>query len=673
MSAIGMCGTFDVENYGDLLFPLIAGHELRQRLDPVTLQCFSYAAKRAPAWPFDVTSFVELARTVDGLRGMIVGGGHIIRADKNIAPGYFPPTRELHHPLSIWLTPALLALEQGLPVVWNAPGVHGQIPDWAAPMLNAALVSSDYVAVRDDRAHRALTALAPMAKISVVPDTVFGVANLCDPGKPSAECTALREQIGLQRPYLVIQATAGIYELAQSIAGKLPLSWQILVLPIGPALGDANDAITGQLTADALTLPLWPHPLLLTELIAGSEAVIGDSLHLAVAALACGVPVFRPAASAEGKYEVLKQFDTVYFVADDSEISTDWLNSKLGRKAPEAAARNANGELKTHWDRIAMAFAKPRIRTVPPALRALWQKLPGELEAGAAIAQLRAENAALRNSLSWKITSPLRRMLDFTRHPRAHLAALEPQAAQQRIDVGTASGCVMRFESIERHKLLREPYDWALVDGLFSLQHAADLATTFPRDHFKVVKGYDSEKDYAYHARALISMYSKTISHGDGLSAAWRQLAADLLSRRYRAAMTRLTGIDLSRLSMEVNAFHYGSGAWLGPHVDLADKIVTHVLYFNPSWDVSHGGCLNILRTADMHDSACVVAPIVGSSAVLVRSGKSWHAVSRVAPACLASRRSITVTFYRRGAISTMWPPGDNTPTFDYVEAETSA
>ena len=231
----------------------------------------------------------------------------------------------------------------------------------------------------------------------------------------------------------------------------------------------------------------------------------------------------------------------------------------------------------------------------------------------------------------------------------------------------------MRFDSIERQKLFRKPYDWALVDGLFSAQHAADLATTFPRDHYKIVRGYDSEKDYAYHARALIGMGSKTISHVDRLSAAWYQLAMDLLSHRYRVAMTRLTGIDLSRLSMEVNVFHYGPGAWLGPHVDLADKIATHVLYFNPSWDSSHGGCLNVLRSADMHDSACVVPPIVGSSAVLVRSGNSWHAVSRVAPACQASRRSITVTFYRRGAVSTMWPPGDNTPTSDYVEAETLA
>lgn len=73
---------------------------------------------------------------------------------------------------------------------------------------------------------------------------------------------------------------------------------------------------------------------------------------------------------------------------------------------------------------------------------------------------------------------------------------------------------------------------------------------------------------------------------------------------------------------------------------------------------------------AATEDAAYIVPPIIGSSAVLVRSDKSWHAVSRVAPGCMQSRRGITVTSYRDRAISTMWPPGDNTPTFDYTEAE---
>ena len=38
------------------------------------------------------------------------------------------------------------------------------------------------------------------------------------------------------------------------------------------------------------------------------------------------------------------------------------------------------------------------------------------------------------------------------------------------------------------------------------------------------------------------------------------------------------------------------------------------------------------------------VSPLVGNSAVLVRSDDSWHAVSRVAEHCRLSRRSLTAT-----------------------------
>ena len=150
------------------------------------------------------------------------------------------------------------------------------------------------------------------------------------------------------------------------------------------------------------------------------------------------------------------------------------------------------------------------------------------------------------------------------------------------------------------------------------------------------------------------------------MSGAWLALAEDLLSPAYREALSTLTGHDLGAVPLEVNVFHYGPGASLGPHLDLRDKLVTHVLYFNPSWNVEDGGCLTVLRSGDAADVAAEVAPTIGNSAVLVRSDKSWHAVSRVVNGCSESRRSMTVTFYRPGSVSTMWPPNDKTPLHRY-------
>jgi SM-20-related protein len=157
-------------------------------------------------------------------------------------------------------------------------------------------------------------------------------------------------------------------------------------------------------------------------------------------------------------------------------------------------------------------------------------------------------------------------------------------------------------------------------------------------------------------------MGADVVSYPAELSDAWRRLAADLLSPAYRAAMSALIGFDLSQAPMEVNVFHYGPGGSLGPHRDLPEKIVTHVLYFNEAWNPTNGGCLRILRSVDSDDVAAEIPPLIGNSSVLVRSENSWHAVSLVAQGASSSRRSVTVTFYRPGAVSTMWPPGDATP-----------
>lgn len=214
--------------------------------------------------------------------------------------------------------------------------------------------------------------------------------------------------------------------------------------------------------------------------------------------------------------------------------------------------------------------------------------------------------------------------------------------------------------------LAREPYRWAFVGGLFSRADAAALARTFPRDHFKTIGGYDGEKGFQYEARSLVGMGASETAHAARLSEPWRRFASELLSAEYRAALSRMTGLDLTTLPMEANVSHYGARAWLGPHVDLEDKVVTHVFYFNEEWDEGDGGCLTVLRSGDMNDVVKVVAPVVGNSAVLVRSQNSWHAVSRVRDGCRTSRRSLTVTFYRPGSLSTMWPEGDETPLHDY-------
>ena len=222
------------------------------------------------------------------------------------------------------------------------------------------------------------------------------------------------------------------------------------------------------------------------------------------------------------------------------------------------------------------------------------------------------------------------------------------------------------LQQLRRGTLQTDPYRWAEVGNLFPPADAEALAASYPFDHYKLVADYGGEKDYEYEARPLVVMGRTAVSYRERLSDAWQQLADDFLSPAYRTALAELTGCDLSKALLEVNVFHYGPGASLGPHPDLPDKIVTHVLYFNRNWNNRDGGCLTVLRSKSPASIAAEISPVIGNSAVLVRSDKSWHAVSKVVAGSRESRRSLTATFYRPGSVSSMWPPGDETPLHDY-------
>jgi lipopolysaccharide transport system ATP-binding protein len=371
--AIGIVGTFDVLNFGDLLFPLLAERELRERLGEVTVTAYSHGEMAPPDWPFAVRPLARLGHDLDehGLDLVIVGGGHLVRFDKDVAPGYGSTSPAVHHPTGYWLTPTLVAGAAGVPVAWNALGASPDTPAWARPLITAALEVAAYVSVRDEPSARELRAFAGSVNVEVVPDTAFGVKRLLD-AEPHHDRSGV-----VSPPYVLVQATPNLRVHAQRIAAAAEslqdAGINLLELAISPVLGDRAGKLGIGLP---LLLEPWAQPLLLAEVIGRAEAVIAFSLHLSIAAVVQGVPVYRPATACGEKYELLEHFANVHTWDGTAK---PLVFGDLGRRAPGAEVEAVEARLGQHWDAIASLVDAPR-RPRSARLSALLAELTALLE-----------------------------------------------------------------------------------------------------------------------------------------------------------------------------------------------------------------------------------------------------------------------------------------------------
>jgi lipopolysaccharide transport system ATP-binding protein len=142
----------------------------------------------------------------------------------------------------------------------------------------------------------------------------------------------LHRSLKVTRPYILVQATRGLKAFARLLAKHRArfAGYQLVALPLGPAVGD-DVAILKSDLSNLVELPGYPHPLHVAELIGGAAGVVGISLHLAITAIALGVPVFRPAFAFEGKYSVLTEYTNVHAFEADGEIDPAWFEAKLAQ------------------------------------------------------------------------------------------------------------------------------------------------------------------------------------------------------------------------------------------------------------------------------------------------------------------------------------------------------
>lgn len=438
MYKVAIVGTFDVENYGDLLFPLVAKSELERHLGAVELIPFSYKKKVADTWCYDVECLSNFEHRMHEFDAVIIGGGHLIRFDKFIAEDYLPNDERIHHPCGYWLAPALAAGLNTIPVVFNAPGATETVPAWAAAYVCAALEYLSYASVRDVLSETVVRETGFRGRCDVVPDTIFGIANTVI--EPEAIVQPLLSNAGINRPYLILQPNQTLDDIAVWLREeRISDYYDILLLPAGPSLGDNSETFQRKLP-EAIQFAKWPSPIEIASLIAKSRGVISVSMHMSITALAFGVPSLRKERIV-GKCEILDNYDDVFFF--DGQNSTESFLNRIKSGAIEVNLKNNRSKLDAHWQCIAQVIEKSKRRFSPRQTYFAWNSLLRSAE---------QQNNQYRSQIS-HLEENLRSSNSIIDGMHAQAASLDDELGKTREELARA-----RDEICKTKALLEEAY-----------------------------------------------------------------------------------------------------------------------------------------------------------------------------------------------------------------------
>lgn len=359
MNRLALFGTFEVENYGDRLFPIIFQKELSARLPNHTLKLYSPLGSISQNIQ-PIMDHTPLQNDVAA--AFVIGGGDLISFSPNIAPFYKEHwAHRLSPHTACWALPAIHRGEN-IPLIWNAPGVPNPFSIEEAFLIRTLCQDVDYLSVRDELSATHLQQAQIEKEIVVVPDTICCLSKHFSAKSLEEKARAVFDPLGLKlgEP-LIFQASPALEKNQIPLIAKRliqlgkRLKRPILLLPIGYCHRD-QDVLANlkNCSPNAFHLCLQKLDIESTAaVIAHGGCFLGASLHGNITAFSYGIPhvIYNPA-----NISKLKGFAHLIQEPDRHIISFDEMSRKwtLLQQEPSSMIRAVmNSRIDTHFNRIA--------------------------------------------------------------------------------------------------------------------------------------------------------------------------------------------------------------------------------------------------------------------------------------------------------------------------------
>jgi len=307
---VAQFGTFDLDNLGDLLFPVVFDrllHKLAAELQ-IKIECDFFGLKGAPAATIyldqlechPVAAFAAMDQSV-AYDLIFIGGGDIIREDDDaLREIYGHSTDRFSYPQL--LSPVDCAKKR---LILLSPGAPFPLSDAFEMYLRNSFQRLLKASSRDRKSADMIAGLMPEAMgVEVVPDIVNAIAGVFTIAELRSKLKTIIPDEYLSRGYICFQVRAtffadysGIGEYLLDLRRRTGL--QIVLLEIGRCLGD--NEVLGRIAEEFDFLYVSNSEsrrdgaisiIHKVAVVAGSRAFIGTSLHGNIIASAYRIPHF---------------------------------------------------------------------------------------------------------------------------------------------------------------------------------------------------------------------------------------------------------------------------------------------------------------------------------------------------------------------------------------------
>ena len=296
---IAITGTFDVENYGDLMFPVVFEKAMRKRGLNFDLFLFSPSrtAKKALDNRTTVYSFQEFEELhkKHHFDALIVGGGAIIHFNSIRVKLPNGDKYEEYRNIDSWYTIACLAAKNNVKIIFNVPQAPFEFSKSVTPLARSVFLTADYLSVRDEFSKKNILRTFQKNKtkdVLVYPDSVCSIA--CYYNKKELT-TKAKKLVGFDGKYVVIHFSRVMPEevepvLVKAIERLRRDGYRIVFLPLGYTHGDdvAMRALKRKYRLDCITFKNKLSIDDMTAILAGCEIYIGTSFHGSIVSIAFG-------------------------------------------------------------------------------------------------------------------------------------------------------------------------------------------------------------------------------------------------------------------------------------------------------------------------------------------------------------------------------------------------